>query len=134
MRCFVKRRARARAREAACAVCRSRRRDYYSPFPLSPTNCIPSSPLLFFSCSRAAAISPRSSPRPLLLLSTLFPLLPALAAALLASRRGFTLVMYVLYTYTHRVFGSFGRKLEANIKSTVARWAKQAGKQTNDNK
>lgn len=94
---FVKRRARARAREAACAVCRSRRRDYYSPSPQSPTSCIPPSPLLSFSCSLAAAMSPRSSSSPPSL-SLLLLLLRLLACG----REKFTLVMliYALYTYT----------------------------------
>lgn len=54
---------------------------------------IPPSPLLSFSCSLAAAISPRSSPLSLL------PLLPALAASL-SVWEGVHTLMYALYTYT----------------------------------
>lgn len=61
---------------------------YLPPIPISP------SPLLSFSCSLAAAISPRSSPLSLL------PLLPALAASL-SAWEGVHAYVCVVYLHTH---------------------------------
>jgi len=143
MRRFVKRRARARAREAACAVCRSRRRNCYFPSPPGgpPTSCIsPSHPSLL-SFSLVLSTGSRSLLVPLSLFPFSLPVTCSCWRLLLASggevHSHYKFLLRALcYSHTRDAWvfrnSYFFARSPTNIKSIITRWRKRAADRQTD--